>query len=189
MRCFLALAVPDALVPPLLAAQETLPVGRAIPEENLHLTLAFLDEQPDYALAELDAALSGVALRGCALALRGVQSFGGRRVKLLAAGVAPAPELLALRGQALSAVRAAGIVLSRERFRPHITLVRFGSGLHPGARDRFDAGVARIAGLTSAPEPARELRLVGSQLTPGGAIYETLAAWPLPAPAPQSGPG
>ncbi|KAA8610092.1 2'-5' RNA ligase [Salipiger aestuarii] len=179
MRCFLALAVPDALVPPLLAVQETLSVGRAIPKDNLHLTLAFLGEQPDDALAELDAALSGMALCGCTLALQGVQGFGGRRVRLLAAGVAPVAQLLALRGQTLSAVRAAGILLPRERFRPHITLIRFGSGLRAGDRDRFEAGVARVAGLASRPEPARELRLVGSRLTPDGAIYETLATWPL----------
>ncbi|MDO6583968.1 RNA 2',3'-cyclic phosphodiesterase [Salipiger sp. 1_MG-2023] len=178
MRCFLALPVPDALIPPLLAVQEAIPVGRAVPEENLHLTLAFLDEQPDYALAELDAALAPV-LPGCALALDGLVSFGGRRVKLLAAGVVPEPGLVALRATVLAAVRAAGIELPRERFRPHITLIRFGAGLRESDRARLEAGVAQVAGLRSAPEPACALRLVGSVLTPGGAIYETLAEWPL----------
>lgn len=178
MRCFLALPVPEPLIPLLLAAQDVVAVGRAVPEENLHLTLAFLGEQPDYALAELDAAL-GAVLPGCALALGGLVSFGGRRVKLLAAGVVPEPGLAALRSSVVAAVRAAGIDLPRERFRPHITLIRFGAGLRDGDRARFETGVAQAAGLRSAPEPAGALRLVGSVLTPGGAIYETLAEWPL----------
>lgn len=179
MRCFLALPVPDALIPPLLAVQEAIPVGRAVPEENLHLTLAFLDEQPDFALAELDAALSVSVLPRCGLALDGVVSFGGRRVKLLAAGVVPSPALLALRGAVGAALRAACIALPRERFRPHVTLIRFGSGLKDGDRTRFEIGVGQVAGLRSDPAPAEALRLVGSVLTPDGAIYETLAEWPL----------
>lgn len=179
MRCFLALPIPEPLLPALLDVQEAVPVGRAVPEENLHLTLVFLDEQPDFALAELDAALLAAALPGCTLALEGLESFGGRRVRLLAAGVARVPELVALRERVQSAVRTAGIALPRERFRPHVTLRRFGSGLREADRPRFERGVARFAALRSEPEPVDELRLLGSQLTPEGAVYETLAAYPL----------
>ena len=181
MRCFLALPIPEPLVPSLLDAQETVPVGRPVPEENLHVTLAFLDEQPDFALAELDAALSARRLRPCALALDGLASFGGRRVKLLAAQVKPEPALAALRDEVLRAVRAAGIDLPRERFRPHVTLIRFGKGLRPEDRSRFEAGVARVVSLTSRPEPVASLRLVGSTLTAEGPLYETLADYPLEA--------
>ncbi|APZ52097.1 RNA 2',3'-cyclic phosphodiesterase [Salipiger abyssi] len=179
MRCFLALPVPEPLLPALLDAQEAVAVGRAVPEENLHLTLAFLGEQPDFALAELDAALMAAPLPGCTLALEGLESFGGRRVKLLAAGVTRAPELVALRERVQGALRAAGIALPRERFRPHVTLRRFGNGLREADRARFEQGVARFAALRSAPEPVAELRLVSSQLTPEGAVYETLAVYPL----------
>ncbi|MBR9844371.1 MAG: hypothetical protein GYB25_14515 [Rhodobacteraceae bacterium] len=44
------------------ALQDELRVGRKPPEENLHLTLAFLDDQPEAVLSELHEALQAEAL-------------------------------------------------------------------------------------------------------------------------------
>ncbi|MCR8547905.1 RNA 2',3'-cyclic phosphodiesterase [Salipiger sp. P9] len=179
MRCFLALPIPEPLLPALLDVQEAVPVGRAVPEENLHLTLVFLDDQPQTALQELHLALESRALPGCTLALTGLALFGGRRARLLAADVARAPALMALQRAAMRAVSAAEIALPRARFRPHVTLVRFGAGLREADRLRLDAALARFAGLATPPAPVAALRLVGSVLTPEGAVYETLAEYPL----------
>lgn len=179
MRCFLALPIPEPLLPPLIAVQEAVPVGRAVPEENLHLTLAFLGDRPEAELRELHFALEDRALPAVTLALAGLASFGGRRIKLLAAEVSKTPELVALQREALRAVTAAGMALPRERFRPHVTLLRFGAGLREADRPRFEAALAPLAGLNTAPEPVAEMRLVGSTLTPEGAVYETLAVYPL----------
>ncbi|WP_417743447.1 RNA 2',3'-cyclic phosphodiesterase [Salipiger sp.] len=181
MRCFLALPIPEPLLPPLLAVQEAVPVGRAVPEDNLHLTLAFLGDRPEAELRELHLALGQRALPAATLALSGLATFGGRRIKLLAAEVTKTPALVALQREALRAVTAAGIELPRERFRPHVTLLRFGAGLREGDRTGLDAALAPLAGLSTAAAPVAEMRLVGSTLTPEGAVYDTLAEYPLEA--------
>lgn len=182
MRAFLALPLPEPLIPPLLAVQEALPVGRAVPEENLHVTLAFLGDVEEAELQELHLELEGQALPGCWLRVTGLESFGGRSPKLLAAAVAPEPGLSALQGRVVRACRAAGIELERRRFRPHVTLTRFGAGLRGEGLARFERAVAGQVALTTGTEAAEELRLVASTLTPEGAIYETLAAYALPSP-------
>ncbi|WP_353474966.1 RNA 2',3'-cyclic phosphodiesterase [Salipiger sp. H15] len=182
MRCFLALPLPEALLPALLAVQEAVPVGRAVPEENLHVTLAFLGEVGEAALQELHMELEGQALPGCRLRVAGLESFGGRSPRLLAAEIAAEPGLVALHGRVVRACRAAGIELERRRFRPHVTLVRFGAGLRGEAMARFERAVAGQVALATGAEEAEELRLVASTLTPEGAVYETLAAYALPPP-------
>ena len=179
MRCFLALPIPEPLLPPLLAVQEAVPVGRAVPEDNLHLTLAFLGDRPEAELRELHLVLGQRALPAVTLALAGLATFGGRRVKLLAAEVTKVPALVALQREAVRAATAAGMALPRERFRPHVTLLRFGAGLRDADRPRLDAALAPLAGLSTAAEPVAEMRLVGSTLTPEGAVYDTLAEYPL----------
>ncbi|NDW00751.1 RNA 2',3'-cyclic phosphodiesterase [Salipiger sp. PrR002] len=201
MRCFLALPLPEALIAPLLAVQGAVPVGRAVPEENLHVTLAFLGEVAEADLRELDLELGGAALPGCFLQVAGLESFGGRAPKLLAAALRPDPGLLALHGRVARACRAAGIELERRRFRPHVTLLRFGAGLRGDGIARLERAVAGLAGLTTGAETGTEtgaktgavaaevLRLVASTLTPEGALYETLAAYPLPPPSGAAGSG
>ncbi|ANT62111.1 2'-5' RNA ligase [Salipiger sp. CCB-MM3] len=197
MRCFLALPLPEALIAPLLAVQGAVPVGRAVPEENLHVTLAFLGEVAEADLRELDLELGGAALPGCFLQVAGLESFGGRAPKLLAAALRPDLGLLALQARVARACRSAGIELERRRFRPHVTLLRFGAGLRGDGIARLERAVAGLAGLTAGAETgaktgaeaAEELRLVASTLTPEGALYETLAAYPLPPPSGAAGSG
>ena len=71
MRAFIALPVSGAALDGIARLQQHLPEGRPLPEENLHLTLAFLDEQQDDHLAEgcpvqrrVDDRESGHARRG-----------------------------------------------------------------------------------------------------------------------------
>ncbi|MBE9637416.1 RNA 2',3'-cyclic phosphodiesterase [Salipiger mangrovisoli] len=189
MRAFLALPLPEPLIPPLLAVQEAVPVGRAVPEENLHVTLAFLGDVEDAELQELHLELEGRALPGCWLRVSGLESFGGRAPRLLAAEIAPDPGLAALQLRVQQACRAAGVALERRRFRPHVTLMRFGAGLRGEALARFDRAVAGQVALTTGAAAAAELRLVASTLTPEGALYETLAAYALPHPPGDAGAG
>ena len=57
MRAFLALPLPDQVCATLEDLQLSLPFEKLVPSENLHLTLAFLDEQPVAQLEEVHAVL------------------------------------------------------------------------------------------------------------------------------------
>lgn len=128
MRAFVGLPVPEAWRAPLARAQARIPGGRAVAEDDLHLTLAFLDDQPKARLEALHEALE--ARRFGAAVLRRVAwaAFGAGRATLVALDLAPTPELAALRE---GIRRAAPIELPRDRFRPHVTLVRFPASAPP----------------------------------------------------------
>lgn len=180
MRAFLGLPLPEPLVGPLLSVQEAIPVGRKVPEENLHLTLAFLGDVAPTVLEELHDALEGRRLARPVLAAAGLASYGGAAPRLLAMDVRPDPALTDLHGTVTRAARGAGVELRRERFRPHVTLIRFpGGGLSRGGRAALGRALAALD-VPEMPEAAAErLVLYESILAPEGARYEGLAEYPL----------
>ena len=62
---------------------------------------------------------------------------------LIAAMIAPDPALTALRNRVRRVAEDAGVPLARERFRPHVTLARFGPFRRPAGERR--AGLAAQA--------------------------------------------
>jgi len=182
MRTFLALDLPDAQQDALEDLADAVPVGRAVPAENLHLTLAFLDDQPDEVLEALHGKLQGLDFAPVPLVFDGLGSFGGTAPRVLFAGVAANPALSALHGKVLSACRAAGLDLPRRRFRPHVTLARLPPQLRPEGRARLERFVAAHAALHLPAGVSGGITLFRSTLHPGGAIHEELASYPFCAP-------
>lgn len=122
MRLFIALALPPELKSALTDAQRAMAAqgvkGNYSPEENLHLTLAFIGEVPDaQAAAE---ALEAVSFAPFPLTLRGL----GRFDDSFWAGVEPSPALDALARRVRRALAKRGVPFDRKRFAPHITLLR-----------------------------------------------------------------
>lgn len=171
MRCFVAIELPEPLRDALGALQAHLP-GRLVPEENLHLTLAFLGgvAAPHSVIEELEMLrLPAPVLRATALDV-----FGGRKPALAFAAFAPEPALVSARDAVRRACRNAGVDLRRERFRPHVTLTRFGRhGPDPRA-------AAQLAGCLGPVAPgewrAERFGLYRSELGPGGARYDMVSA-------------
>ena len=62
MRAFLALDIPDDVAAALIRLQSGIPFGRPVPEENLHLTLAFFEDAPDHGLEALHEMLSALRM-------------------------------------------------------------------------------------------------------------------------------
>jgi len=179
MRAFLAIPVPEAAVPALAAVQGALEVGRPVPPENWHLTLAFLGDQPTEALKRLDATLGELAAPAFAMRVRGIDILKPRAPRLLFAGVERTEALTHLRKRVRAAVRAAGIELPRERFRPHVTLARFPRHMTVLETQRI-AGVLQAWGnLDAGTLPVTQFALYRSHLRPDGPVYEVLAAYPL----------
>ncbi|PWJ15051.1 RNA 2',3'-cyclic phosphodiesterase [Jannaschia seohaensis] len=176
MRTFLALPVPESWITPLARVQAHLRGGRKVDLDDLHLTLAFLDDQPEDRLQALHEELEARALFPAELMPTAYGVIGGGKPRAVVLDIAPTPALTALRENVRRAVRAAGIDLPRERFRPHVTLARYPASA-PGD-DRLPERLARLGPPEMVPDMAGPVTLWSSVLTPQGPIYEVLSAYP-----------
>lgn len=176
MRAFLALPLPDDVCGALARLQDELPLGRALPVENLHLTLVFLGDIPQEQAERVHAALSALRAAPVTLRLHGLDTFGGRRPRVLHAA-ASGPE--ALRTRILSALRTVGIVPERRRYRPHVTLARLPA--HPSRHDqtRLAEFMAAMAGFSLPPVRLDRFAFYRSELHRDGARHEMLAQYVL----------
>lgn len=179
IRAFACIAVPDAVVTALGAAQAGLPSGRPTAPENFHITVAFLGEHPAPLIEDIHFALEGIRMTAFELLLSGVGLFGNDRPRVFYAGIRPEPRLSHLRAKVLQAARRVGLHLPRERYNPHVTLARFNSGLTGEMAQEMRDFTARRMSFTAGPFVVNELLLIQSMLGRTGPVYEQLAAYPL----------
>jgi 2'-5' RNA ligase len=177
MRSFLALPLPDAVRAAILPLQGAVPFGRAVPEENLHLTLAFLGDAPLPVLEEIDAHLRSLRLPAPEVRFGGLDTFGDMAQGLVFIAVAADPVLTGLHGKLAQVARAAGIDLPRRRFRPHVTILRSAKAPKGIARDRLAAALGMPVHLPAFT--ARRVTLYESRLSSTGARHFPLADYPL----------
>ena len=140
--------------------------GRAIPPENIHLTLAFIGAWPLSGLAALANVGADLVAPAMDIMLDTLGSF--RRAGIAWIGIVmPPPELTLLASSLATALAAANVPLEARRFHPHLTLARKCRGPHPIER--------------AGPYPwhADAMTLLQSQTGSEGALYTSLARWPL----------
>ena len=129
MRLFIAIDLSDEIKDALLAVQngwyDRGVRGNFTPEENMHLTLAFIGDYPDPGPV-LDA-LSGVSFAPFEITLEGLGCFGD----LWWAGLRESAPLAAVVRRVRRALAENGIPFDRKRFSPHITLLRRASAKMP----------------------------------------------------------
>ena len=132
MRLFLAVKLSAAMKDSLIGIQnewyDAGIRGHYTPEENLHITLAFIGEYPDEQTV-MDA-LADVSFRSFPITLEGTGCFGD----LWWAGMKDSAALEAVVRRIRRALSEKGIPFDRKRFRAHITLLRKASGTMPGTR-------------------------------------------------------
>ncbi len=132
MRLFVAICLSDGMKDALLDAQNALydrgVRGRFTPEENMHLTLAFIGDYPE--AGPVLEALSGLAFSPFELTLEGLGCFGD----LWWAGLKGSAPLEALARRVRRALAEAEIPFDRKRFSPHVTLLRKAKGAVPPLR-------------------------------------------------------
>ena len=118
MRAFLALDIPDDTAAALVRLQSGIPFGRPVPEDNLHLTLAFFEDAPEDGLEALHEMLSALRMPPVEIRFTGLDSFTESQHGLIFADVARNQALQALHDRIASLCRQAGLDLPRRRFRP-----------------------------------------------------------------------
>jgi 2'-5' RNA ligase len=178
-RAFIAIDLPEPVRKRIGGLQAALPVGKPAKAENLHLTLAFLGDQPGELLEEVHHGLERLAEPSFELGLAGLDTFDGREPRVLYVGVAKNPALEQLQRRVRAALYASGLTLSRTRFRPHVTLARFRPGMALNDLERLRRFLSEQADFALEPVPVTGFSLYSSILRPEGAQHDLLARYPL----------
>ncbi len=177
MRTFLALPIPEKTIAALIDLQSTLPTGRPVPEDNLHLTLAYMGDVSESVLETLNDLLQTARFPAPRIAFNGLGTFAEMEQGLSFAAVAPSDTLTGLQSKVARLVRTAGAELPRRRFRPHVTLTRANRQPKGPARDRLAAALGLAVDIPCFTGHA--MNLYHSSLFPTGARHEVLATYPL----------
>ena len=126
MRVFVAITLSDELKKTITGTLHDLKQkgikGNYVPVQNLHLTLAFIGETDKPGAVK--EALKNVSFKPFRLSLSDMGTFGD----VLWAGVKGNQGLSAAAKSVRDALDAAGIAYDRQKFVPHITLVRKAAG-------------------------------------------------------------
>lgn len=166
LRLFYALW-PDELTRMKLAALQQQVSGRKMSAKNLHLTLAFLGNQPHTLLPILEEILQQLTLQSMQIDIDRLDYFSKPRIAWAGPQAAPAA-LFALQSELMQALEKAHIHLKPVAgFRPHITLTR-------------DATPPLAAEIQTVKWEAREIALLQSVSSPQGPQYHVLAQRTLP---------
>lgn len=189
IRSFIALSVQGEAARQILGRQSPIPGARSVPDEDFHLTLAFLGDQPEGVLRNLADDLDALKPDPFEIALNRADVMGGSHPRVVAMMAQPTPALIALQERITRCVRAAGIDLARRRFRPHVTLYRLPRNPTPQTHDKIQAWLSRQAGTADITFTATDFSLLESRLTPDGPVYTTLADFPFAGLSAQFVPG
>lgn len=176
MRLFIAIELPDDLKKAMGGLQMDISGVRWVPEEQIHLTLAFIGEVEDSAVELLNIELARIRLPDFELCFSGTGCFPNRhRPRVLWIGVEPHPHLQALAAGVRRALIACGIPQEERPFSAHITLGRLKT---PPSRES-DAFLDQLQKRRLATLPVREFILFQSRLTQLGALHIPLRSFPL----------
>lgn len=177
MRAFLALPIPDGTVAALIRVQSRLPVGRPVPEDNLHLTLVFLGDMDPRALEDLHGEIETLPLPAPQIRFGGLGTFAEMERGLTFAEVLPDEDHSRLQAKLATVARSVGADLPRRRFRPHVTLMRSNRQPKGPARDLMAGALGMPCDIPGFQ--ADRLCLYRSELHANGARHDVLAEYPL----------
>jgi len=140
--------------------------GRGTPADKIHLTLAFLGQQPAARIPVLHRLAGGIDHPGFVLALDEIGCFPRTGITWLGASSAQSG-LAALHQQLRLALQGDGFPVDERPYAPHLTLAR---------RSRIP-----LQRLLKEPISwsVRSFALVASDLAASGSSYRTVAEWRL----------
>jgi RNA 2',3'-cyclic 3'-phosphodiesterase len=192
MRIFVGLDIPDQIRTAIARYTDGLrnfaPDVRWVRPESFHVTLKFIGEQKLEAVEQIKRELATAKATPFDIAFRGTGFFPStKNPRVFWVGILALDALPKLAASVDEAVSRTGIPRETNPYKPHLTLARAGSGRpHPQPGDRPNNKLARLADkLEALPQPdfgtmtAREFFLYESKLSPSGARYFKLQAFPL----------
>lgn len=161
VRLFYALW-PDELTRRRLVALQTGIGGRKVAEHNLHLTLAFLGNQPRDSIGRLAQVMQALTLPAMRVCIDHYGYFSKPRIAWVGPS-APPDALITMQAALREALLETGVRLKPVAgFRPHITLARDAVSVNHTLSEAFVWTVSTIT-------------LLQSVAIPGGVEYQSLA--------------
>ena len=139
-----------------------------VPEENFHITLAYIGDVEEPFAEDIDTELARIKRPGFELELKGVGAFGGKRPQILYAAVAKSPALDALAEKHMSVLRRLGVEIDGRNYTPHVTLAR----PRHAPLDLVQRWIAANNLYASGPFPVDRAVLFSSHKTGDGRHYE-----------------
>ncbi len=181
IRSFLALPVLGKAASLLRGIQRPIAGARRVPQDDLHLTLAFLGDQSEAVLRGLvdDLARLTAVSRPVPVKLLGPDVIGGRSPRAVTLAAEHSDPLMTLQNRVMRVLRDNGLSLERRRFKPHVTLYRMPNTLPVETPQAIQSWLDGQIGAAEITFTATEVRLFESRLTPDGPIYSSLAEFPL----------
>jgi RNA 2',3'-cyclic 3'-phosphodiesterase len=177
-RLFVALRPPAAVRGALLGRMGGVPGARWQSDEQLHITLRFIGEVDRHQAEDIAALLGHVRHPGFALSLAESGTFERNgRVDALWIGVQPRERVKALHDKIDRTLTRAGVVPDARAFLPHITIARFARSA--AVPPDIAAGIT-VPSLD--PFAVTSFELFESHLGSEGAVYDTVARYPLAPP-------
>jgi len=194
MRLFVALDIDDAIRERMArfvtGVEGFAPDARWVAAESLHVTLKFIGEQPDAAVASIEAALGQIRSSAVEISFGGYGFFPtAKSARVFWVGMEAGPELAQLAATIDGVTASMGVPKEGRIFSPHLTLARARGGSGTPQRQRNDKPNRVFQHLQeklgALPRPkfgtmtAREFFLYQSQLSPRGSKYTKLARFGL----------
>lgn len=184
VRAFVAVNLDAGLKDAFVHVQDRLKTTRAdvgwVRWENLHLTLTFLGGVEETRLGPVADTIAMVA-RECGsfrLAFGGLGAFPQpRAARVVWVGVSEgAKAMAALQSKLEAALEPLGFPPEERPFTAHLTLGRVRG---PGRREQLAAALSSMAKEPQGEMVVRQIDLMRSDLSPGGARYSVLRSFPL----------
>ncbi len=141
--------------------------GRAVPEENLHLTLQFLGGMEDSALEGLTEVAQSLQTAPFSLQLDNFGHWERPRALWMGPQITPVPLLALQAGLETALKRQCGVELESRPYRPHVTLMR---------KVKEVEGLPHVAPILWEVE---HFSLMESVSTDQGVEYHPLGRWNL----------
>ena len=185
IRSFLAFELPTDIKRIITKVSRTgkdLPLGlRWVKLDNIHLTVVFMGNVPEERIEPIGKAVKKVCsgTEQFNVSIGNLGFFGSRRhPRVLWLGLRGDVHRMGRFRDALQKrLKPFGMKTEKRPFKPHLTLGRFKKDARPGPH--LDNMISEYADLKGPTHPLRELVLFKSDITPQGAIYTKLDAWPL----------
>jgi len=181
VRCFVAVDLPDSMRDEIAKVQEEidLPGVRLVKPGLIHVTLKFLGDVPPSKVDRVVEVLGSVKRPAFTAKVRGMGAFPGRSIRVVWIGAEG--EFEGLFRAVEAALSPLGFERERRRFTSHATIARVGRP-SPETTTLLSSKLDPFRNIDLGEFRTTEFLLKKSTLTPGGPIYEDIAAFSLTGP-------